>query len=284
MITVLESINLSTQYLNQKGIESPRTNAELLLADILNCKRLDLYLSFERPLSEDEVQKYREHIKRRGIFEPLQYVIGKVEFYGLELKVNPSVLIPRPETELMVENILNQFPKDEKLIILDIGSGSGNIALALAVNLPSSKIVSTDVSEEALLVAKENSERHKVSERIKFVKHNILKNDLSSFPMFDTVVSNPPYVSKESYSTLQKEIKNFEPAIAVTDESDGYIFYREISAKASAKLKENGKLFFEVAQGQSEEVVKIMTKNNFKNIEIIKDYQNIDRVIFGERK
>ncbi len=284
MITVLESINLSTQYLNQKGIESPRTNAELLLADILNCKRLDLYLAFERPLSEDEVQKYREHIKRRGNFEPLQYVISKVEFYGLELKVNPSVLIPRPETELMVENILNQFPKDEKFIILDIGSGSGNVAIALAVNLPSSKIVSTDVSEEALLVAKENSERHKVSERIKFVKHNILKNDLSNFPMFDIVVSNPPYVSQESYSTLQKEIKNFEPAIAVTDEGDGYTFYREISAKASVKLKENGKLFFEVAQGQSEEVVEIMTKNNFKNIGVIKDYQNIDRVIFGERK
>ena len=284
MITVLESINLSTQYLNQKGIESPRTNAELLLADILNCKRLDLYLSFERPLSEDEVQKYREYIKRRGNFEPLQYVISKVEFYGLELKVNPSVLIPRPETELMVENILNQFPKDEKLIILDIGSGSGNIAIALAVNLSSSKIVSTDVSEEALLVAKENSERHKVSERIKFVKHNILKNDLNNFPMFDIVVSNPPYVSKLSYSTLQKEIKNFEPAIAVTDEGDGYTFYREISEKASVKLKENGKLFFEVAQGQSGDVVEIMSKNNFKNIGIIKDYQNIDRIIFGEIK
>jgi release factor glutamine methyltransferase len=284
MITVLESINLSTQYLNQKGIESPRTNAELLLADILNCKRLDLYLSFERPLSENEVQKYREYIKRRGNFEPLQYVIGKVEFYGLDLIVNPSVLIPRPETEWMVENIVIQFPKDEKLIILDIGSGSGNIAIALAVNLPSSKIVSTDLSEEALQVAKENSERHKVSERIKFVKHNILKNDLSSFPMFDIVVSNPPYVSKESYSTLQKEIEDFEPAIAVTDDSDGYTFYREISAKASKKLKENGKLFFEVAQGQSEEVVEIMTKNNFKNIGVLKDYQNIDRIIFGERK
>jgi release factor glutamine methyltransferase len=284
MITVLESINLSTQYLNQKGIESPRTNAELLLADILNCKRLDLYLSFERPLSEDEVQKYREQIKRRGNFEPLQYVIGKVEFYGLELKVNPSVLIPRQETELMVENILNQFQKEEKLIILDIGSGSGNITIALAVNLPSSKIVSTDVSEEALQVAKENSERHMASERIKFVKHNILKNDLSSFPMFDIVVSNPPYVSKESYSTLQKEIKNFEPGIAVTDEKDGLTFYREITAKVCTKLKENGKLFFEVAHGQREEVVEIMTKNNFKNIGVIKDYQNIDRVIFGERK
>jgi len=284
MITVLESINLSTQYLNEKGIESPRTNAELLLADILVCKRLELYLSFDRPLSEVELQKYREHIKRRGSFEPLQYITGQVEFFGLELKVNPSVLIPRPETELLVENILNQFPKEKKLIILDIGCGSGNIAIALAVHLPETKIVATDVSAEALKVAEENSERHKVSERIKFVKHNILKNDLNNFPIFDIVVSNPPYVSKESYSSLQKEIKDFEPGIAVTDESDGYSFYRTISEKAYAKLKEDGKLFFEVAQGQSVEVKDIMAKNNFKNIRVIKDYQSIDRVIFGERK
>src|SRR4030066_2469653 len=200
MITVLESINLSTQYLSQKGIESPRINAELLLANILCCKRLDLYLSFERPLSEAEMQKYREHIKRRGTFEPLQYIVGKVEFYGLELKENPSVLIPRPETELLVESILNQYRKEQKLLILDIGCGSGNIAIALAVNLPQSKIVSTDISDEALLIAKENSERHNVSGRIKFVKHNILKNDLNNFPMIDILVSNPPYVSGESFS------------------------------------------------------------------------------------
>jgi release factor glutamine methyltransferase len=284
MITVLESINLSTQYLNEKGIESPRTNAELLLANILGCKRLELYLSFEKPLSEDEVQIYREHIKRRANFEPLQYITGKVEFFGLELKVNPSVLIPRPETELLVENILSQFQKEQKLIILDIGSGSGNIAIALAVNLPNSKIVSTEVSNEALQVTKENSERHKVSERIKFVKHNILKNGLINFPMFDVVVSNPPYVSKESFSSLQREIKDFEPAIAVTDDSDGYTFFKAISEKVSVKLKENGKLFFEVAQGQSEEVKDIMQKNNFKNIGVIKDYQSIDRIIFGEIK
>ena len=284
MITVLESINLSTQYLNEKGIESPRTNAELLLANILVCKRLELYLSFDRPLSEVELQKYREHIKRRGSFEPLQYITGKVEFFGLELKVNPSVLIPRPETELLVENILNQFPKEKKLIILDIGCGSGNIAIALAVHLPEAKIVSTDVSADALKVAEENSERHNVSRRIKFVKHNILKNDLNNFPMFDVVVSNPPYVSKESFSSLQKEIKDFEPAVAVTDNGDGYTFYRTISDKALAKLKEDGKLYFEVAQGQSEEVVEIMAKNNFNNIGVIKDYQNIERVIFGEKK
>jgi release factor glutamine methyltransferase len=284
MITVLESINLSAQYLSQKGIESPRTNAELLLANILSCKRLDLYISFERPLSEMEIQKYRENIKRRGNFEPLQYIIGSVEFYGLELKVNPSVLIPRPETELLLENILNQFSKEQNLIILDIGCGSGNIAIALAVNLPQSKIFSADISEEALLVAKENAELHNVPGRIKFIKHNILKNDLNNFPIFDIIVSNPPYVSKENYSTLQKEIKNYEPGIAVTDDGDGYTYYREISKKASAKLKENGKLFFEVAQGQSETVMNIMTQNNFKSIGIIKDYQNIDRVIFGEIK
>ena len=284
MITVLDSINLSAQYLSQKGIESPRTNAELLLADILSCKRLDLYLTFERPLSETEVQKYREHIKRRAKYEPLQYIIGKVEFYGLELKVNPSVLIPRPETELLVENILLQFSKEQKLTILDIGSGSGNIAIALAVNLPQSKIVSTDISEESLQIAKDNAELHNVSGQIKFVNHNILRNDVTGFPMFDIVVSNPPYVSQENYSTLQKEIKDFEPGIAVTDSGDGYTFYKEISMKTSTKLKENGKLFFEVAQGQSEKVMEIMTKNNFKNIGVIKDYQNIDRVIYGEMK
>lgn len=284
MITVLESINLSTQYLNEKGIESARTNAELLLANIIGCKRLELYLSFDRPLSETELQKYREQIKRRGSFEPLQYITGKVEFYGLELKVNPSVLIPRPETELLVENILNQFSKEKKPIILDIGCGSGNIAIALAANLPAAKIVSTDVSAEALKVAEENSERHKVSDRIKFVKHNILVNDLNNFPKFDCVVSNPPYVSKESFSSLQREIKDFEPRIAVTDNSDGYTFFRTIIEKARAKLKEDGKLFFEIAQGQSEEVQEIMMKNNYINIGVIKDYQNIDRVIFGEKK
>jgi release factor glutamine methyltransferase len=284
MITVLESIKLSTQYLNDKGIDSPRTNAELLLANILNCRRLDLYLLFDRPLSKEELQDYREQIKRRGNFEPLQYITEKVEFFGLELKVNSFVLIPRPETELLVENILNQFPKEQRLIILDIGCGSGNIAIALAVNLPQSKIISTDVSQEAMQIAKNNAELHNVSGRIKFVKHNILKNDLNNFPMFDIVVSNPPYVSKESYSTLQKEIKNFEPGIAVTDDSDGYTFFRAIAEKAIVKLKENGKLFFEVAQGQSDEVKDFMVNNNFKNIGMLKDYQNIDRVIFGEKK
>lgn len=284
MITILESINLSSKYLAQKGIESPRTNAELLLANIIGCKRLDLYLSFDRPLGKEETEKYREFIRRRGSFEPLQYITGKVEFYGLEFKVTPSVLIPRPETELLVENIINVLSKEKQSIILDIGCGSGNIAIALAINLPSTKIICTDNSDDAIKTSKENAEIHLVSNKIDFLNHNIMKEDLINFPDFDIIVSNPPYVSKENFSILQKEIRDFEPRSAVTDDKDGFTFFREISVKSFRKLKEGGKLFFEVAQGQSDGVMEIMKKNNFINITIIKDYQSIDRVIFGEVK
>ena len=282
MITILESINLSTQYLAQKGIASPRTNAELLLANILGCKRLNLYLSFDKPLGKVETEKYREFIRRRGNFEPLQYITGLVNFYGFELNVNPSVLIPRSETELLVENILNASLKEKELTILDIGCGSGNITIALAVNLTLSKFICTDNSDDALKVARENAEKYFVSDRIKFEKHDILKEDLNNFPDFDIILSNPPYVSKENFSSLQKEIRDYEPRSAVTDDSDGYTFFRIISGKSFRKLKRGGKLFFEVAEGQSESVMEIMKENNFKNIIVTKDYQNIDRIIIGE--
>jgi release factor glutamine methyltransferase len=284
MITVLESINLATEYLNGKGIESARTNAELLLAEIISCKRLDLYLLFDRPLSEIELQRYREFIKRRGSFEPLQYIIGKIEFFGLELKVNPFVLIPRPETELLVENLINQISKEKEQLILDIGCGSGNISIALAMNSNKVNLLATDIDENSLRVAEENAANHGITDKIKFICHNILKDDLNNFPMFDFIVSNPPYVSKEDYSTLQKEIREFEPRNAVTDYDDGYKFYRVISEKASTKLKLNGKLFFEIAQGQSANIINIMEQNHYNNISVIKDYQNIDRIVYGELK
>lgn len=284
MITVLESIKLSTQFLTKKEIESPRVNAEILLADILNCKRLDLYLLFDRPLTEVELQRYRDYLKKRSNFIPLQYILGKVEFYGLELSVNQSVLIPRPETELLVENIIIQCSGKNVLSILDIGCGSGNISIALAVNLDPVKIIATDINDEALKIARINAERHCVSEKIEFIKNDILKNDLKNFQKFDIIVSNPPYVSKENFSSLQKEVRDFEPRYAVTDENDGYTFFKVIAEKACQNLKEKGKLFFEIAEGQSEEVIKIMQKNIFSNIKVIKDYQRIDRIVFGEIK
>lgn len=284
MITVLEAIRLSTEYLEKKKIDSPRINAELLLAHIIGCKRLDLYLAFDRPLTEPELNIYRGLIKRRASYEPLQYIIGTVEFYGLVFKVTPSVLIPRPETELLVEKIIKELSDKEQLNILEIGCGSGNIAISLAYHLKQAQIITTDVSDAALNLAKENSQKLGVAERISFIRHNILTDDLLRFSMFDLVVSNPPYVSLQSYSSLQKEILDFEPRLAVTDESDGLTFYRIISEKVSGNIKKGGKLFFEISHGQCDDVKSIMTKNNFSKIEVIKDYQNIERIVFGEFK
>jgi release factor glutamine methyltransferase len=283
MLTVLESITLSTEYLTNKGIESPRINAELLLAHILNCKRLNLYLSFERPLTEEEIFKYRELLKRRSKFEPLQYIIGNVEFYGIDFKVNPSVLIPRQETEILIENIIKQFAHYHALKILDIGTGSGNIAISLAKNLDSSLITAIDISEDALKTANENAGLNSVDDRIEFIKLDILKEELNRND-FDIVVSNPPYVSIEEFKTLRPELKEFEPKVALTDYNSGFSFYETISAKSNFLLKSGGRLFFEIGKGQLSNVLEIMKNNNLKNISVQKDYLNIERVISGEKE
>jgi release factor glutamine methyltransferase len=282
MITVLESINLSSEYLKNKGIESPRINAELLLAHILSCKRLNLYLSFEKPLTEEELQKYRELLRRRSKFEPLQYIIGKVEFYGIDFKVNPSVLIPRQETEILVETIIGQYDKHDTLRILDIGTGSGNIAISLAKNLDNSVITALDISEEALKTANENALLNSVNDRTEFIRFDFLKEEFKRNE-FDVVVSNPPYIAIEEFETLCPELKEYEPKVALTDYNSGFLFYEIISNKSNHLLKPGGKLFFEVGKGQASKVTEIMTKNNFQNINATKDYLNIKRVISGEK-
>ncbi|MBZ0200731.1 MAG: peptide chain release factor N(5)-glutamine methyltransferase [Ignavibacteriaceae bacterium] len=280
MLTVLESLKLSAEYLEKKDIENPRINAELLLSHVLNCKRLDLYLSFERQLSDDEIALYRQLLKRRGMYEPLQYIIGSVEFYGLKILVNESVLIPRPETELLVEEVINSSDKEKSLNILDIGTGSGNIVIALAKNLSMSKITGVDISDEALLTANENAALNGVTENTIFLKRNIL-NDFQFDEKYDVVVSNPPYVSVTDFKDLRPELRLHEPRVSLTDDSDGYIFYKTISSSAKNYLKPGGKLFLEIGMGQSEAIKIMLEENGFKDIVIIKDYAKIDRIIKG---
>ena len=283
MLTVLEAINLSTEFLGNKEIESPRINAELLLAHALNCRRIDLYLTYDRPLSEDEIKIYREFIRRRSKSEPLQYITGKVEFFGLEFKVNSSVLIPRQETEMLVETILNDVKINEKIKILDVGTGSGNISISLAKHLYDCEIISIDNSEPALATAKENANLNNVSDRIKFLRFDI--NSIGIFnEKFDLVVSNPPYISKDEFSKLKDELKVYEPGNALTDFSDGLSYFRIISEKSKEMLRSNGKIFFEIGHGQSAAVKNILTDNNYSEISIVKDYLRIDRVISGVKK
>lgn len=280
MLKVLEAIELSADYLKKKGIEEARLNAELMLADILGMKRLNLYLNFDRPLSENEKELYREYLTRRSKFEPLQYILGYTEFFGLKIFVNQNVLIPRPETELLVETIIKHYKSDSAMSILDIGTGSGAISIALAKNL-NCNITAIDISTKALETARYNADFNNVLDKIQFKEVDIL-NPTFDLPKYDIIVSNPPYVSKDEYLTLQNEIKNFEPLIAVTDNFDGLLFYKKISEFGKSHLNNNGKLFFELGKGQFDAVKSIMQEKGYSNIEIVKDYSNIERIIVGD--
>ncbi|HKI79214.1 MAG TPA: peptide chain release factor N(5)-glutamine methyltransferase [Ignavibacteriaceae bacterium] len=284
MLTVLEAINLSSDFLQKKEIESPRINAEHLLAHTLNCKRLELYLAFDRPLKENEINKYRELIRRRSKAEPLQYILGSVEFFGMDFKVAPGVLIPRPETEVLVENIIEIFDKKQEIKILDIGTGSGIIAISLAKHFSNSVVTAIDISKEALEIAKYNSELNQTGDKISFYETDILSDNINLTNDYDLVVSNPPYVSLEEFSELRPELSIYEPRFSLTDEDDGLKFYKEISKKSKNLLKQNGYLYFELGFGKSEKVKGIMENNNFSEIKISQDYSNIDRVIYGINK
>jgi len=279
MLTVLESIKLSTEFLEKKGIESPRLNAEILLSEILNCKRLDLYLKFDQSLKELEISKYREWIKRRGLYEPIQYIIGKIEFFGLQFRVNSSVLIPRPETEILVEEVIKYSKSKNGLKILDIGTGSGIIAIAIAKQLEDSQITAIDISQEAINLAIENAVTNEVISKLNFLMSDI--KDFENNEKFDVVVSNPPYISKEDFPSLQNEIKDYEPRIALTDSNDGLDFYKIISKRSKSLLKKDGRIYFEVGKGQADNVKRILIENDFICIRSINDYQQIERVVTG---
>ncbi len=282
MITVLEVIKLSTEYLQNKGVESPRANAEILLADILNCKRLDLYLSFDKPLADNEVKNYREAIRKRGLRIPLQYIVGNVEFFGLKFIVNENVLIPRPETELLVEQIINETDKSLNIKILDIGVGSGNISLSLLKNLPNANVVAIDISEKAIEVAKQNADLNLVNGNIEFKHFDILNSDIHTLGKFDIIVSNPPYVSIEDFELLEPELKYYEPKFALSDNSNGISFYKHIIHISNIILNLPGKIYFEIGVNQFKPVQKFFKDYNFSKINISKDYAGIERIISGE--
>ncbi len=277
-MTILESLKLAAEYLEKKNIESSRLNAELMLANILDCSRTELYIHFDKPLRIEEQNKFKSFLIRRSTNEPLQYILGETEFFGLKFRVNRNVLIPRPETEILVQAVIENY-HNESFEILDIGTGSGNIGISIAKYLPKAHITCIDISEEALLIAEDNAKYNQVS-NIEFMKMDILKQ----YPQnkkYGIIISNPPYVSIEEKQNLQKEVKEYEPLIAlfVDDELKYYMRIVEISKIIMAS---GGKLYFEVGMNQSEKIKQILSTNNFKNILIQNDLAGIERVICGE--
>lgn len=258
--------------------------AEVLFTEILNCNRDRLYLNKHLILNKGQSYTISEVLKRRMKGEPMQYILGKAHFYGLEFKVNKDVFIPRPETEILVESVLKLVssikPQISRINILDLGTGSGCIAVSLAKYLPNFDIIATDISVEALNIAKENARLHGAN--VHFIVSDLFNNIKPN--TFDLIVSNPPYVYTSEFQLLQPEVK-YEPRVALDGGRDGLDFYRRIIAESPAYLKPGGLLIMEMGYQQTGEIEKIFQKSDrFKIIDIIKDYNNIDRIIVAKRK
>lgn len=280
-----ENINLlskSIQYLKKYNVENARLDAEYIFAYVLGVKRISLMLNFDEEISEENKNLIRQYIVRRGKYrEPLQYIVKEWEFYGYPIKVDGRVLIPRQDTEILVEQCIYLMKEKENPKILDIGTGSGAISIALAKELPESEVLGLDVSDDALKMAVENRELNNVS-NLKFLKSDVFQHVKEK--NYDLIVSNPPYIPVEEYNELMPEVKEYEPRMALTDGGDGYYFYKKISEESVNYLKNGGYLAFEVGYNQGETVSQLMEKNGFQIVGRVADYGGIERVIIGRKE
>ncbi len=289
-MTVLELLNWSTQYLRDHQIENPRLNAELLLARSLNLSREGLYMRLHDRVVEPEQRELTKLLERRISGEPLQYILEHQEFWSLDFKIDSRVLIPRPETELLVEQsllIISEGSLNRVLSVLEIGTGSGAIAIALAKEVRNMAVVATDISMEALALAKENARDAGVQDQIDFVNGDLFGplHPRKGRAAFDLIISNPPYITRGKIDTLAREVKNHEPRLALDGGEDGLDFYRLIIPEGGAYLRQGGWLLVEVALGQSGMVSEMIeTSGDFLDPESISDLSGIGRVVKAQRK
>lgn len=280
-MTVLEAIQKSAEFLAKRGVDSPRLQAELLLAHRLNLPRMKLYLNFERALSTEETDTYRELVKRRGQREPLQHIVGSTSFCGFEITVNRHALVPRPETEILAESGWTFLSALSSANALDVGTGTGCIAIALAAKCPNAKIFAADISPDALALATENAKKNSV--QIEFLQGDgfaAVPNDMQ----FDLIISNPPYISTAEIETLQPEVRDFDPRQALDGGADGLVFYRMFAAQAKLFLKPGGKIMLEFGDGQAPAIREIF-ENEKWIVEAVKDdYSQRERILIASWK
>jgi release factor glutamine methyltransferase len=279
MLSLLEIIKRTTDFLETKGVESARLNAEWLVGHALGLKRMQLYLQFERILTEGELEKIRPLVRRRAQREPLQYILGETEWFGLKLKVDRRVLIPRPETELLAENIV-KLVGSAPARILDLGTGSGALALGLAKHFPEAVVTAVDLDEDALSLARQNAETSALTERVSFLKSDWF-SAISERPTFDLIVANPPYLSAEETAAAEPEVREFEPAQALSSGEGGMAALRIIIAQSPRYLAPTGLLALETGVSQRTELLQLCADAGFVRTESRQDLTGRDSFVFA---
>ncbi len=276
----------SAERLTQAGIESPRLESEVLLARGLRASREDLYRDPDRELEEDEIALSKSFVERRFLREPVAYILGRREFWGLDFQVNPDVLVPRWETEILIEQFLQWARSEsfsEPMQILDMGTGSGNIATVAAKELPQSRVTAVDISPPALAIAQANAWVHEVADRICFVEGDLFACDLET--CFHAILSNPPYIEEDQRDSLMPDVKDYEPGRALFGGPDGLSYYQRILPGAWRHLKENGVLFLEIGNGQANDVLSLIKNHGgYHAPEVTLDYMGMERVISARKK
>ena len=285
---IKDLLKVSADYLKEKNIESPQLTAEVLLAHQLKLDRIDLYLNFDQPLSENEISGYRSLIKRRLRHEPLQYITGVQEFWSLDFMVGPQVLVPRPETELLVELAIKRIntlskPAKHSPTILDLGTGCGTIAVSLAKEIQQAQIRATDISAGALKMARLNAEKHGVLEQIEFSQGD-LWDPLNQGITFDVIVSNPPYIASEEYDDLPPEVRDYEPRQALDGLEGGMAYIERIINGGPPFMNPGGCLFIEMDPAQTEKALNLIDKiDAYDRTDRIKDYSHRYRVVMVQK-
>jgi release factor glutamine methyltransferase len=279
--TILSLLEWTERHLRERSFKESRLNAELLLAHALGLPRLGLYLQFDRPLAAPELARFRKLLLRRMTHEPVQYILGEAEFMGLPFEVTPAVLIPRPETEDLVEETIRWLRSSGSAegSILEIGTGSGNIAVALGKFLPGARITSLEKSDDALAVARRNCSRHGPG-NVEFIQGDIF-SPLFEGRVFDAVVSNPPYVNAAEFELLEPEVSVFEPRLATSDGGDGFRFIRRIAQIAPGLLRPGGGMFMEIGFGQADAAETIAREAGLTGVGVKKDFAGIGRILRG---
>jgi release factor glutamine methyltransferase len=277
---LIDLINFSDQLLDHAGVEAPRQNVERMLEKVMSLKRIELYLNPKREVTVSEEAEFKNMLDRRLASEPLQYILGETEFYGIKYKCDRRALIPRPETEFVVQSALKYIDGRRGLRILDLGCGCGAIVVAVAVKNPDQDYFASDVSTDAIELARENASLNDISDKIEFRSGSMLSPFKNDDLKFNLVLSNPPYIKSGEFELLHEQIKRFEPRRALLAGPDGLEFIRQMISEASGHLQTDGFLIFEVGLGQAELIREfISSRSAFEYVESVVDYRGVKRVV-----